>query len=123
MYLFLDKIWRRYSKYVVSKIFPSIDKYFSFLFYLYLLSTGKSLSEALIFASINPQYDNRLLMELPVQYMKTTSAEHGKNMFCPCSALVVFMCWTGNSMNNLLSYCGLVDARISASEKDIPVTT
>ena len=24
-------------------------------------------------------------------------------------------------MNNLLSYCGLVDARISASEKDSPV--
>ena len=54
--------------------------------------TGKSLSEALIFASINPQYDNRLFMELPVQYMKTTSAEHGQNMFLPCSALVVFMC-------------------------------
>ena len=28
---------------------------------------------------------------------------------------------TGNSMNNLLSYCGLVDARTSASEKDLPV--
>ena len=25
------------------------------------------------------------------------------------------------SRNNLLSYCGLVDARISASEKDLPV--
>ena len=24
-------------------------------------------------------------------------------------------------MNNLLSYCGLVDARISAPEKDLPV--
>ena len=24
-------------------------------------------------------------------------------------------------MNNLLSYCGLIDARISASEKDLPV--
>ena len=24
-------------------------------------------------------------------------------------------------MNNLMSYCGLVDARISASEKDLPV--
>ena len=31
------------------------------------------------------------------------------------------MSWTGNSMNNLLSYCGLVDARIIASEKDLPV--
>ena len=31
--------------------------------------TGKSLSEALIFASTNPQYDNRLLIELQIQYM------------------------------------------------------
>ena len=28
---------------------------------------------------------------------------------------------TCNSMNNLLSHCGLVDARTSASEKDLPV--
>ena len=28
---------------------------------------------------------------------------------------------TCNSINHLLSYCGLVDARISDSEKDIPV--
>ena len=28
---------------------------------------------------------------------------------------------TGNSMDNLLSYCGLVDARISNYEKDLPV--
>ena len=27
--------------------------------------TGQSFSEALVFASINPQYDNRLFMELP----------------------------------------------------------
>ena len=39
-------------------------------------STGKSLSEALILASTNPQYDDRLFIELPVQYMKTTSSEH-----------------------------------------------
>ena len=46
--------------------------------------------------------------------MKTTSAEHGHvSMFCTCS-------FRGNSINNLLSYCGLVDAR-SASEKDLPL--
>ena len=39
---------------------------------------------------MNPQYDNRLFVEL-------------------------------NTMNNLLSYFGLVDARIRASEKDLPV--
>ena len=27
----------------------------------------------------------------------------------------------GNSMNNLLSHCGLTDARMRASEKDLPV--
>ena len=46
--------------------------------------------------------------------MKTTSAEHGQNMFCACS-------FHGNSRNNFLSYCRLVDARISASEKYLPV--
>ena len=46
--------------------------------------------------------------------MKTTSAEHVLPMFCACS-------FHGNSMRNLLKYCGLVDARISASEKDLPV--
>ena len=25
-------------------------------------------------------------------------------------------------MNNLLSYCGLIDAKIRASDKDLPVT-
>ena len=50
-----------------------------------VIHTGKSFSEALIFASINPQYDNRLFMELP------------------------------------LSYCGLIDAKIRASEKDLHV--
>ena len=38
--------------------------------------TGKLLSEALIFASTNPQY------ELQVQYMKIPSSEHGENMLC-----------------------------------------
>ena len=29
--------------------------------------------------------------------------------------------FSGNSMNNLLSYCGLTDLRMRASEKDLPV--
>ena len=32
------------------------------------LRTGKSLSEALIFASTNPQYDDRMFIELQFQY-------------------------------------------------------
>ena len=44
-----------------------------------------------------------------------------KNQFVytTCAELVVFLYWTRNSMNNLSS--GLVDARISASDKDLPV--
>ena len=38
--------------------------------------TGKSLSEALFLPLTNPQYDNRLFIELKIQYMKTTSSEH-----------------------------------------------
>ena len=44
--------------------------------------TGKSLSEALIFASTNPKYDDRLFIELQVQYMKIPSSEDGENMLC-----------------------------------------
>ena len=40
------------------------------------ISKGKSLSEAFIFASTNPQYDDRLFFELQVQYMKNPSSEH-----------------------------------------------
>ena len=35
-----------------------------------------------------------------------------------CSELGIFMHWKLNPMNNPLSYYGLVDASISASEKD-----
>ena len=44
--------------------------------------TGKSLSEALIFASTNPQYDDRLFIELFLTF-RTIFVQ---NMFSPCSA-------------------------------------
>ena len=50
---------------------------------------------------------------------KTNICVH--KMFLTCSDLGIFMYWTRNSMNNLLSYCGLVDAKIRASDKDLPV--
>jgi hypothetical protein len=43
------------------------------------------------------------------------------NMFSTCCEHGIFIYWTCNSMNNLLSYCVLVDTRISASERDLPV--
>ena len=39
--------------------------------------TGKFFSEALILASIHPQYDKRLFITLEVQHMKIASSEHG----------------------------------------------
>ena len=65
--------------------------------------TGESLLEAPILASTNPQYDKRLFVGLPVQYIKTTSSEHVVHINCfecqnkkqfmytTCSELVVFM--------------------------------
>jgi hypothetical protein len=53
------------------------------------------------------------------QNKKTISVQ---NMFSECYELGIFMYWTGNSMNNLLSYCGLVDAKVRASDKGLPVT-
>ena len=43
-----------------------------------LLGIGKSLSEAFILASTNPQYDNRLFIELQVQHMKISSSDLGR---------------------------------------------
>ena len=45
-------------------------------------STGKYLSETLIFAWTNPQCDNRLFIELRVQYKKIASSEQVENMLC-----------------------------------------
>ena len=53
--------------------------------------TGKSLSEALIFASTNPQYDTRLFIDLQVQYMKIPSSEHGENKGRTCKQHVLNM--------------------------------
>ena len=43
-------------------------------------------------------------------------------LYTTCSELVFFLYWSRKSMNNLLPYCGLTDARMSASEKYLSVT-
>ena len=44
---------------------------------LYILDgAGNFFSEALILASTNPHYNKRLFIDLPVQYLKTTSSDH-----------------------------------------------
>ena len=54
------------------------------------------------------------MTDLPLECRTWAEAEYFLPVFCACT-------FHGNSMNSLLSYCGLVDARISASEKDLPV--
>ena len=64
---------------------------------------GKSLSEALIFASTNPQYEDRLFIELQAQ----TWGEH-----VVLSLRTIFV-------HNMFSPCS---AKRRASDKDLPVT-
>ena len=57
-------------------------------------------------ASTNPQYHDRLVIELQVQYMKISSSEHGQNILCT------------EIVHNMFSPCS---AKIRASDKDLPV--
>ena len=64
------------------------------------------MSEPLIFASTNPQYDNRLFIQLQVQYMKIPSSEH-------CSEGQKPFLYTTCSPHVL--------QKIRTSDKDLPV--
>ena len=78
------------------------------------INTGKSLSEAPIFASTNPQYDNRLFIELQVQYMKIQSSNLGRT----CCVQKLFLTFKTIFIHNMFSPCS---AKIRASDKDSPV--
>ena len=45
-------------------------------------TTGKSLSEALIFASTNTKYDNRLFIEITSSIHENSKLKPGENMLC-----------------------------------------
>ena len=74
------------------------------------LFTGKSLSEASFLQNMG-----RTCCVQKIFWMSETISVH--NMFDNG----IFMYWSCNSMNNLSSYCGLVDANRRASDKDLPV--
>jgi hypothetical protein len=83
-------------------------------------------SEALIHVSVNPQYDQRLFVEFPEKYKFRTSCVQilflmSKQKQRTFFVHVLKLYFSGNLMNNLVSYFGLPDARIRASEKDLPV--
>ena len=89
---------------------------------------------------LNPQYDKRLFIESPVHksvqensklrtccvlkiVLNIKTKTKKQFVYTTCSELGIFMYWTGDSKNNLLSYCGLVDAKIRASVNHLPVLT
>ena len=76
--------------------------------------TGKSLSEALIFASTNPQYDTKFFIELQVQYMKILSSNLGRT----CCVQRLFLTFRTILVHNISSQCS---AKRRASDNDLPV--
>ena len=81
-----------------------------------VIYTVKSLSGALIFASTNPQYDNRLFIELQVQHMKIPSSNLGRT--CCIQKLFLTAIFVHN-WQHVLPPCS---AKRRASDKDLPVT-
>jgi hypothetical protein len=77
-------------------------------------TTGKSLSEALLFAGHG---ENMLCTKIVLNVRNNFCTQH----VLPRFELGVFIYLTCNSMNNLSSYCRLVDAKIRASDKDLPI--
>ena len=75
---------------------------------------GKSLSEALIFASTNPQHDDRLFIELQVHYMRIPSSNLGRT----CFVQILFLTFRTIFVHNMFFPCS---AKRRASDKDLPV--
>ena len=78
------------------------------------LHTGKSLSEALIFSSSNPRYDDRLFIELRLQYMNIPSS----NLLRTRCVKKIFLTFRTIFAHNMFSPCS---AKRRASDKDLPV--
>ena len=72
------------------------------------------MSEALLFAEHG---ENMLCTKIVLNVRNNFCTQHVLPMFEPG----IFMPWTCNSIQWMSSYCGLVDAKIRASDKDIPV--
>ena len=69
---------------------------------------------------------NKRFRRLSIEkYLKIKGHSTNKTGKSFSEALILASIWQkivhGNSMNNLLSYCGLIDAKIRASDKDLPV--
>ena len=67
--------------------------------------------------SLNPQKNTS---SEHVVYKYCFECQNKNNNYC-CAQHVLNLYFSGNSMNNLLSYCGLTERKMRASEKDLPV--
>ena len=105
-----------------SKILNITDKWLSEALILHQLThnmtTDCSLNHQ--FSTWKFQAQNMLCTQIGFLFLFWYSEQF---MYTTRSDLGIFMYWTGDSMNNLLSYCVLVELRISASEKYLPVYT
>ena len=72
------------------------------------------MSEALIFASTNPQHDDRSFIELQVQYMKIPSSNLGRT----CCVQKLFVTFGTIFVHNMFSPCS---AKRRATDKDLLV--
>ena len=106
-------IWQETVFFRVSLLVSIATQWFRSEKYI-IIGTGKSLSEAFVFASSNPQYDGRLFFELQVQYMKTSSSNLGR----ACCVQKLFLAFRTIFVHNMFSPCS---AKRRASDKDLPV--
>ena len=102
------------------------------LHYLYSLCKSKktmSIFDDMVQVNLCQNSEALLVAEHRENMLCTTIVLNVRNNFCtqhvlPRFELGIFMYWTCNSMNNLSSYCGLVNGtslKIRASDKDLPV--
>ena len=99
------------------------SKKLSEIYVLCITGTGKSLSEALIFASTNPQYEDRLFIELQVQCMKIPRSNLLRSVggchtsYTTVHNLLFLTFWT-IFVHSIFSQCS---AKRRASDKNLPV--
>ena len=107
-----------YTQHILPRLKLGVFRYAWSMLKVWLMTmflcTGKSLSEALIFASSNPQYDDKLFIELQVQFMKIPSANLGRT----CCVQKLFLLFRTIFVHNMFSPCS---AKRRASDKDLPV--
>ena len=81
---------------------------------LFMVCTGKYLSEAFIFSSTNPQYND----SCSLNYKFNTWKFLAQNMGRTCCIQKLFLTFRAISVHNMFSPCS---AKRRASDKDLPV--